>query len=271
MTHPFAFIATAPNRTAKPRQKGLTMLADVGMTLPELEAMLELGGDYIDLAKFFAGSARLYDEAYLVAKLDLYRSNGVRTYPGGAFLEHALAAGGFGNAKRFLDEVKRLGFAGIEVSDQTTVLTASQRGKLIEDAIRMGLAVFAEVGSKAVSVADDRMAEQAHIAFEAGAEIVTIEAGELLKDGKPNAELVESLSRNLDIERLMFEIPGPAVVGMTLSQAQELKRFLIRTYGPNVNLGNIRVIDLIDTEVRRLGLGPSGKLFAGTKQNVVAS
>ncbi len=40
-----------PERTTKPRQKGLTMVMDKGLSLRQVEDFLELGADYTDIVK----------------------------------------------------------------------------------------------------------------------------------------------------------------------------------------------------------------------------
>ena len=82
---------------------------------------------------------------------------------------------------------------------------------------------------------------------------------ELMLDGKPNEELILALKREVKIERCMFELATPRV-GSTTVQIYAGKKFLIKTFGPDVNLGNVTPDVVIETETTRLGLGSSGPL-----------
>ena len=59
-----------PDRTAKPRQKGLTMVMDKGLSLRQVEDFLETGADYTDIVKL--GWATSYVTPNLKDKLALF-------------------------------------------------------------------------------------------------------------------------------------------------------------------------------------------------------
>ena len=40
-----------PDRTAKPRDKGITMVMDKGLSLRQVEDFIEVGGQYTDIVK----------------------------------------------------------------------------------------------------------------------------------------------------------------------------------------------------------------------------
>ena len=111
--------------------------------------------------------------------------------------------------------------------------------------------VFVEVGSK-----DGRLApsgelwiRQASEALEAGAHAIVCEgrvsgdAGLYWPDGSIRDELVEALVGAAGVERLIFE--GPR---------RSQQAWLVRHFGPDVNLGNVLPHDLIAVESLRLGL-----------------
>ena len=234
------------------------MVADFGLPLPQTRAMLELAGDYIDLGKIAVGSARLYSERLLREKLGLYKAFGVRPFIGGQFLEYVVATMGMRGAEPFFEEAARVGFEVLEVSDNTVPLTSAQRRELIQGAIRHGIGVFGEVGSKDATTNPDLLVRQAQESFEAGAELVLVEAAELVENGQTNWALIESLRAALELSRTLFELPGPWIKGVTLSDVYELKKFLIAEFGPDVNLANVKPEDIMDTETIRVGLGPVG-------------
>jgi phosphosulfolactate synthase len=135
-------------RSNKPRRSGLTMIIDQGMPLAQQADLLELAGDYADLAKIKTGSARLYPERLLVKKLERYRRHRVQPFLGGQFHEYVYATQGERALPAFYEESRRLGFEAIEISDNVVPLTAVQRKKQIRAARGAGLIVYGEVGSK---------------------------------------------------------------------------------------------------------------------------
>ena len=82
-----------PDRTAKPRQKGLTMVMDKGLSLRQVEDFLETGADYTDIVKL--GWATSYVTPNLKEKLALYKSAGIPVYFGGTLFEAFYIRGQF--------------------------------------------------------------------------------------------------------------------------------------------------------------------------------
>src|SRR5687768_7931856 len=111
---PFAMVPLPAARSSKPRRSGLTMMIDQGLPLAAQADLLELAGDYADLAKIKTGGARVYPEKLLKAKLRCYRRHRVQPFLGGQFHEYVFATQGTRALARFYDEAKRLGFAAIE-------------------------------------------------------------------------------------------------------------------------------------------------------------
>ena len=46
-----------PMRPAKPRERGLTHVIDKGLTLSEVEGLIETAGDYVDIVKLGWGTS----------------------------------------------------------------------------------------------------------------------------------------------------------------------------------------------------------------------
>ena len=63
-------LAQIPERTEKPRQKGLTMVMDKGLSLRQVEDFLEMGAAHTDIVKL--GWATSYVTPNLKEKLALY-------------------------------------------------------------------------------------------------------------------------------------------------------------------------------------------------------
>lgn len=256
---PFSFIDIVPQRSrTKPRQSGLTMMADFGLTLEETKSVLGLNADFIDFAKIAVGTARLYKRDYLVEKLALYKSHAVRPFIGGQFAEYVFAKLGRQALGRFFSEAVELGFSTIEISDNCVPLTDTERYDIIQEAIAAGLAVFGEVGSKDLKSTADDLVAQARLCFEAGSELVLVEAAEFVDQGTLNEELITAVTSSLDMARVMIELPGPWISGVTLSQVYDMRKGLVKAFGPDVNIANVKPDDVFDTEALRVGLGVVG-------------
>ena len=259
MTRPFEFIELPKDRSAKkPRATGLTMMVDFGLPYGQVNDVLDMAGDYIDFGKIAVGTARLYDLPYLRRKLSLYRLHKVRAFIGGQFMEYVYAVYGVAMLSRFLAEAKRVGFEVIEISDNCVPLTRTERMSQIRLARDHGLAVFGEVGSKDMKNDARILVSQAQDCFEAGAEFVLVEAAELIENGKPKMKLIDGIRKGLDMAKVLIELPGPWIGGVTLSAVEDMKKFLVSEFGPDVNLANVAPGDIMETEALRVGLGVVG-------------
>lgn len=242
--HPLA------GRRAKPRSAGQTMVIDKGLGLAETRDLLELAGPYIDYIKLGFGTAALYPERLLRAKVELIRSFGVEPYPGGTFLEVALLQG---RLEAYLRASWALGFTTIEVSDGTIDLSPAERAAAIAAARSLGFDVITEVGKKDGASELDASAALAQVRADLaqGACKVILEGresgkgvgiyddrGRLKKDDL--APLIAGLERP---DAVMWEAPLKA-------QQQEL----IALFGPNVNLGNVAPGEVMALEALRCGL-----------------
>jgi phosphosulfolactate synthase len=256
---PFDFIDLPKERSrTKPRRTGLTMMADFGMTIEHAESIVGLSADFIDFAKIAVGTARLYPRAYLTRKLDLYKRNQIRPFIGGQFAEYVYAIEGRQVLPRFFGETVELGFDTIEISDNCVPLTDNERCDLIQEAISSGLKVFGEVGSKDRKSTAKELVAQAELCFTAGSELVLVEAAEFVDNGKLNAKLIDDVVKSLDMTRVMIELPGPWISGVTLSQVYDMRKLLVKAFGPDVNIANVKPDDVFDTETLRVGLGVVG-------------
>jgi phosphosulfolactate synthase len=196
----------------------------------------------------------------LLHKLQLYRSHEVRPFLGGQFHEYVFAVLGEVALPRFNAEALALGFDTLEISDNVVLLSAEQRRRQIRAAVQAGLRVFGEVGSKETLSNPDLLVEQAYVCLEAGAELVLVEAAELVRDGFIKEETLEVVRRDLPRDRIMIELPGPWIDGVRSCDIEEMKRIVLREFGPDVNLANVDVRTLLDTEAARVGLGTAGPL-----------
>lgn len=259
---PFAMVPLPAGRSGKhrgkPRHSGLTMIVDAGMPLGQQADLLALAADYVDLAKIKTGTARLYDEKSLVKKLQRYRRHRVQPFLGGQFHEYVFATQGSKALPRFYEEALRLGFRAIEISDNVVPLSVSERKRQIRAAAAAGLIVYGEVGSKETASNPRLLVSQAEDCFAAGAALVLVEAAELVVKGKPNRKTIQLLIENLNLRRVMIELPGPWIPEVRACDVELLKKLLVEELGPDVNLANVPPEDLIDLEATRVGLGVAG-------------
>lgn len=259
----FDFIAPPPQRSwTKPRSSGFTMVIDQGLGMAAQQDLLETAGDYIDFAKFKTGQARLYREAHLLRKIEQYLAAGVKPFIGGQFHEYVFAVYGSSALPAFYAEARRVGFTTIEISDNTVPLTAQQRRDQIRSAIDAGLEVFGEVGSKDNQTSAAELIDQAGDCFEAGASLVLVEAAELMVAGKPNQAMLRELTGQLDMKRVMIELPGPWISDVRTCDIEGLKKLLVGALGPDVNVANVAADTVIDFEATRVGLGTGGPQHA---------
>jgi phosphosulfolactate synthase len=272
---PFAFVELPGARSQKkPRATGLTMVVDFGLPYRYAEDLVEMAGPYIDLAKIAVGTSRLYDQRYLRRKLGLYKINRIRPFIGGQFQEYVFAVYGKKALGGFLAEAKRVGFDVVEISDNCVPLSDKQRFEQIRLAVACGLAVFGEVGSKDMKNDAGLLVGQAEVCFKAGAELVLVEAAELIENGKPKMKLINGIRRGLDMDKVLIELPGPWIKGVTLSAVEDMKKFLVAEFGPDVNIANVMPQDIIETEALRVGLGvvgPDPKNISAPRRRTVKS
>lgn len=256
---PFDFLPLTPARSAgKPRSRGLTMMIDMGLAPGFAADHLRVAGPYVDVAKIFVGSARLYDEAVFREKAATYGEHGIGVFIGGQFLEYVVHAHGMEHAARFMDEAARLGVDAVEVSDNCVPLSDADRGRLIRAGLDAGLEVHGEVGSKDEQGDPDDLVRQAVACLEEGCDMVLVEAAELVGEEAGSEILIERLRSGVDADKMMIELPGPWIKGVTLNDVFEMKKRLIRTFGPEANIGNVMPDQVINLEALRCDIGIAG-------------
>lgn len=234
-----------PARTTKPRESGLLHVLDDGVSVAEARQHLAAAGPVIDIWKFGWGTA--YLDQNLAEKLDLLASSGVRACTGGTLLEIAWQQGAIA---AFFDWAQAVGFPCIEVSCGTVAMTRRQKSDLISTGTER-FTVLAEIGRKDADapVQSRQWAADAEADLKAGAAYVVTEGREsgtvglYEPDGSVRASVAEAVVSVAGVGRVLFEAP---------QRAQQ--SWLIRRYGANVNLGNVRPAGALSVETLRLGL-----------------
>lgn len=221
-------------------------MLDRGLSVAEVDSLIEVGSEIVDLVKLGWGTALVSPN--LGAKLARYSEAGIPVVLGGTLTELAIRQG---RVEGLIEWLRELGLRHVEVSDGTLEIPAEVKAHLIRMLSRAGFTVLAEVGSKD---ADFIMppyvwVEQIERDLDAGAWRVIAEAREsgtagiYRASGEVRTGLIEEIAHSVDPERLIFEAPR-----------REQQVWLLRHFGTECNLGNIAPADVISLETLRLGL-----------------
>jgi len=250
-SNPLADLVVA-RRSAKPRESGLTMVADWGMPIGKQQDFLSVAHPFVDLAKIAVGISALFEAQTLAEKIDAYALRDILTFPGGQFLEYSVVNG---QTDAYLQACVEAGFPCIEVSDNLLEIALDSKSDLIRSARgTYGLRVLGEVGKKEGLGTTHDLAEDAARCLEAGAERVFLEAADFFA-GEINEVSLNRIVDRCGIEPLIFELPGPWIEGVTLSDIHKITRWLLETFGPEVSIANVSPGDVLKLEALRLGIG----------------
>lgn len=234
-----------PARSAKPRAAGITHVLDKGIPIGELAGYLDVVADHVDLWKLGWGTA--YLEPDPAAKVAALADRGIRACVGGTLLEVAWAQGRDRDLLAWAGEV---GFPCVEVSNGAVRMEPWEKRALIERAAER-FVVLAEVGAKdpTVPAAPDRWAAEMAADLEAGAAWVLAEGREsgtvglYEPDGAVRTAVVEAVVSRVGLARVIFEAPR-----------KDQQAWFLRRFGPDVNLGNVPLAEVLGLEALRLGL-----------------
>ena len=234
-----------PARSVKPREQGITHVLDRGLSVAEVDGMVEVAGPAVDIVKLGWGTALA--TANLEPKLARYREHGIPVVLGGTLTELAIAQR---RVDGLVDWLRELGLRHVEVSDGTLAIDRSEKLRLIER-LASEFVVLSEVGSKDAEfiMAPYVWVEQIEAELAAGAWKVVTEAREtgnagiFRRDGEVRTGLIDEIVHAVDPGRLLFEAPR-----------KDQQVWFLRQFGPEVNLGNIAPDDVLSLETLRLGL-----------------
>jgi len=238
-------LPSIPERPIKPRQSGLTMVMDKGLSLREAENMCDVASEYMDLVKLGFGTGLLTPG--LKEKIELYKSAGLRPYFGGTLFEAFIARNMFDDFRRFISES---GVDLAEVSDGVLPINHDDKYGYIRS-LSSDFTVLSEVGTKlkGKEISNEEWVTWMKNELEAGAWKVIAEAREsgnigiYKEDGTANSQLILDIKQEIAPEKILWEAP---------LKSQQV--WFIKLLGPNVNLGNIASNEIIALETLRLGL-----------------
>jgi phosphosulfolactate synthase len=239
------FLNDIPERTLKPRNNGLTMVMDKGLSLRQVEDMIETAGGNTDIVKL--GWATSFVTPNLEDKLRVYREAGIPVYFGGTLFEAFIVRNQFDDYRRMLDQFN-LEYA--EVSDGSITIDHDIKCDYIRK-LSDQVTVISEVGSKDVQkiFAPYKWIQLMQAEIEAGSWKVIAEARESGNVGiyRDSGEVRQGL-----VDEILTKIPEETIIWEAPQKAQQV--WFIKLLGANVNLGNIAPADMIPLETLRLGL-----------------
>ena len=220
-------------------------MIDRGLSVAEVDGLMEVAGDSVDIVKLGWGTALVTGN--LKEKLARYARHDVPVVLGGTLTEIAIRQGRIDGLVAWLRELE---LRHVEISDGTIAIEPEVKRELIRRLSRE-FVVFAEVGSKD---ADFIMppyiwVEQIERDLDAGAWKVIAEsresgtAGIYRANGEVRTGLIEEIVHAVDPARLIFDAP---------QQRQQV--WLLQYFGTECSLGNIAPHDVLSLETLRLGL-----------------
>jgi phosphosulfolactate synthase len=236
---------TLPKRTTGCRTYGITSVVDFGTPMGELKNILADYSRFIDIAKIGIGSG--YVTPNLKKKVELYQEYQIKPYCGGTLFEKCYYQNKIPQYTAFLQD---LGIEWIEVSNGTLDIPLQERLHLISS-LKNEFHVIAEVGSKDsnMEMPISEWRREMMLLLEAGCDYVITEgrdsgtSGIYEKSGNIKSDLISELLKDLDPKKIIFEAPSA-----------KHQMFFIKEIGPNVNLGNVKLNDVLVLESQRCGL-----------------
>ena len=234
-----------PERSLKPRDKGLTMVMDKGLSIREVENFLEVSGVHTDIVKL--GWATSFVTPNLDKKLDVYRNANIPFYFGGTLFEAFVIRNQFEDYLRVLEKYK---IQHAEVSDGSIDIEHDEKCEYIRQLSKY-VTVISEVGSKDAQkiFAPYKWIKMMNAELQAGSWKLIAESREGGNVGiyRDSGEVREGL-----VDEILTQIPEETIIWEAPQKDQQV--WFIKLIGANVNLGNIAPAEVIPLETIRLGL-----------------
>jgi phosphosulfolactate synthase len=234
-----------PERPEKPRNTGLTMVMDKGLSIREAEDFMAVGSAYTDFVKLGFGTSLITPG--FEKKIKIYKDAGVIPYFGGTLFEAFIVRDMF---TQFIEFVDKYRVDLVEVSDGSFDIDHNKKLEYISRLAERGT-VISEVGSKKKDViySPDEWVAMMKAELNAGSVKVIAEAREsgttgiYNEDGSINNKIIGAITDHVKLENVLWEAP-----------LKSQQAWFIKHFGANVNLGNIEPREIIPLESLRLGL-----------------
>jgi len=232
----------------KPRKNCMILMSEVGIPLRATEDIIEIAAPIIDYAKItdHAGLADRLSGAWIKKKVALYNKAGIDVVPGGipfqlAVIQHKV--------DDYLKAVRDLGFAGVEMSEDTMKpLETGYREELIAQALGMGLKVMTEMGRKNVDIPfdADEVCKQILRDIELGVSKIYLESSEIQAMTRTDPKALDTIAALGKNEYLLFELG--------LIEPQEKAAWLVERYGFEINFASVSPADVVAVDAIRRGM-----------------
>lgn len=234
-----------PERPQKPRNHGLTMVMDKGLSLREAEDFMSVGSEYTDYVKLGFGTSLVTPG--FEKKIRIYKKAGTIPYFGGTLFEAFIIRRMFDD---FVEFIKKHEITLVEISDGSYDIEHEEKLSYINKLSRIAT-VISEVGSKKKEVVytPDQWVAMMKSELDAGSVKVIAEAREsgttgiYNEDGSINHKIIDAISTHVKLENVIWEAP-----------IKSQQAWFIKHFGANVNLGNIAPNEIISLETLRVGL-----------------
>ncbi len=245
MINPDFNLKNIPERPSKPRESGLTMVMDKGLSYRQAEDFLEVAADKTDIIKLGFGTSTVTPS--LTRKLEIYQEANIPVYFGGTLFEAYVIRNQFDDYKRLLNKYN---ITHAEVSDGSMEISEDQKCEYISS-LAKDFKVLSEVGSKDAEkiIPPYKWIAMMKAEIAAGAWKVIAEAREsgtvgiFRNSGEIRSGLIEEILQHIPLDTILWEAP---------QKVQQV--WFLTLYGHNVNLGNIAPHEIIPLETLRLGL-----------------
>lgn len=234
-----------PERSAKPRSKGLTMMMDKGLSIRQAEDFLSVSGHLTDIIKLGFGTS--FVTPNLEQKIRLYKDAGMKVYVGGTLFEAFIVRNMFEDYLRLLDKLK---LDCAEVSDGSIVMAHDKKCEYINK-LSKNYTVLSEVGSKeaGIIIHPAMWTSMMNKELQAGSWKVIAEARE---SGNVGIYRANGSAHTLLINKILAKVDKDSILWEAPIKTQQV--WFLKLLGSDVNLGNISYDDVIPLETLRLGL-----------------
>ena len=240
------FIRVAP-RPPKPRDRGLTVLADKNLGMNACADLMETVADYVDFAKFGTGVFRIQSPEFLTRKIEFYHRHDVRVWIAGDATEMAFCQG---VSDQLYKAVKAMGSDGVEVSSAQVSMTLANKCELIRMAAGEGLLVVAEVGQKGNETwtrYQSYIFSQIEACMKAGAWRVLVQGEGISEDVEARKEeLILNIVARFGVDDLIFQ-----------AKDSDTQQWFMETLGNDVSL-DVESHQVFELELMRRGIRKRG-------------
>jgi phosphosulfolactate synthase len=238
-------LCNLPEREIKPRNIGITMVMDKGISLRQAQDFVDTSSDFVDFVKLGFGTSLISKN--VKEKIKLYQKANLKVYVGGTLFEAFVIRNKFEDYIKYISD---LGIDSAEVSDGSIEIDHEKKCEYIFK-LSKEFMVLSEVGSKeeGVIIHPSRWIKMMENELKAGAFKVIAEAREsgnvgiYHKNGTAHTMLINRIVNKIKIENIIWETP---------QKSQQV--YFLKLFGSNVNVGNISIDDVIPLETLRLGL-----------------